>query len=101
MTRTLSLLVLALGGCATLPVGQSNSRTTYLVCGGATRLDIAHDGQSAVVRSSNGKAMTLRRSDSPLGTRYAANGISVLRSGDNYVFTGPDGTATSCSLLQR
>lgn len=45
--------------------------------------------------------MTLRRSDSPLGTRYAANGISVLRSGDNYVFTGPDGTATSCSLLQR
>lgn len=101
MTRTLYLIALALGGCATMPEVDADTRNTYLVCGGAARLDISHDGRFAVVRASNGKAITLRRSDSSLGTRYAAEGISVLRSGNNYVFTGADGTVTGCSPLQR
>ena len=101
MTRTLCLLAFTLAGCATMSEVNGDSRNTSLVCGGAARLDISHDGRFAVVRGSDGKTATLRRSDSTLGTRYAADGISVLRSGGNYVFTGADGTVTGCSPLQR
>ena len=88
-----------LTGCATLP--QAQAGTTYLVCGSSIRLDIGHDGRFAIVRDSEGRQTTLQRVASSLGTRYAGGGISVLRSGDNYVYNAPDGATLSCEPLQR
>lgn len=90
----------ALAGCATVPQQQTSAGTTYLVCG-ASRLDISHDGRTAVVRDSDGRETILQRTASSLGTRYAGGGISVLRSGDTYVYNAPNGTAVTCAPLQR
>ena len=90
----------AAAGCATVPQQQTPAGTTYLVCG-ASRLDISHDGRTAVVRDSEGRETLLQRADSSLGTRYAGGGISVLRSGDTYVYNAPNGAALACAPLQR
>lgn len=99
--RLLALVTVTLAGCATSQDANRDVRTTHLVCGATTRLDVNHDGRFAVVRTSEGSEITLRRSDTPQGVRYEAEGVSVLRSGDTYVFKGNDGDVTSCSLLER
>ncbi len=100
MERLLPVVVVALAGCTTVPT-QVSARDTYLVCGGAARLDISHDGRFAVVRSSEGQEIILGRTASPLGTKYEAQGVSVLRSGDIYVFAGREGVSMACSPLER
>lgn len=90
-----------LGGCATTHREPGDLRTTHLVCGGTARLDISHDGQTAVVKSTEGTKIVLKRTTSPLGVQYAGQGGSVLRSGDTYVYTGPSGSPQTCVLLER
>jgi hypothetical protein len=65
------------------------------------RLDISHDGQSAVLREASGRETILQRVSSTLGTRYAGDGVSVLRSGDVYIYTVRDGSTLPCDLLPR
>ena len=98
--RYFAIVAIGLTGCATTQEMAADVRTTHLVCG-ATRLDISHDHRLAVVRTSEGAEITLQRSDTRFGTRYEAQGVSVLRSGDAYILTDRAGTTTSCSLLQR
>lgn len=90
-----------MAGCATTPLDRGLVGTTYLVCGSTIRLDISHDGRTAVVRDNEGRQTTLVRVKSTLGTRYAGGGISVLRSGDTYVYNAPDGATLSCAPLRR
>ena len=100
--RHLSLITLCLAGCATAnPQGSNPVRNTYLVCGSTVRLDISHDGQAAVVREPDGRETVLQRTESTLGTRYAGGGVSVLRSGDAYIYTDRHGDTVSCDLLPR
>lgn len=101
MKHLLPVVLLALAGCTTMPSAQVSARDMYLVCGGTTRLDISHDGRFAVVRSSEGQEIVLGRTSSPLGTKYEAQDVSVLRSGDIYVFTGREGASMACSPLER
>lgn len=101
MRAALTVVILALlAGCTTVTPQPSAAGTTYLVCG-ASRLDISHDGRTAVVHDSEGRETILQRTPSDLGTRYAGGGISVLRSGDNYVYNAPNGAALACTPLQR
>lgn len=88
-----------LAGCATLD--RDAPAVTYLVCGSAIRLDISHDGQRAIVRDSEGRETVLARVPSDLGVRYAGGGISVLRSGSDYVYNGPAGNTAACTRLKR
>lgn len=101
--RHLSLITLCLAGCATADPQSSNDpvRNTYLVCGSTVRLDISHDGRAAVIRESDGRETVLQRTESTLGTRYAGGGVSVLRSGDAYIYTDRDGDTVPCDLLPR
>lgn len=94
-----SLVMLA--GCATTRNDHPQVGTTYLVCGSTVRLDISHDGRTAVVRDNEGRQTTLDRVESNLGTRYAGGGISVLRSGDNYIYNAPGGATLPCDPLRR
>lgn len=95
----LAVMTAALAGCAT--ANRPAPGVTYLVCGSTIRLDISHDGRTAIVRDSEGRQTRLTRVDSELGTRYAGGGISVLRAGDNYVYNAPGGDTMPCSRLQR
>lgn len=101
--RHLPLIMLCLAGCATAGPQSSNEqvRNTYLVCGSTVRLDISHDGRGAVVRETDGRETVLQRIESTLGTRYAGDGVSVLRSGDAYIYTDRDGDTVPCDLLPR
>ena len=102
MIRMMALpLVALLGGCSAQVPPPASPRTTYLVCDSTVRLDISHDGRFAVVRTGDGRELRLIRSDSELGTRYAAKGVSVLRSGDTYVYTDAKGSSVACVPLRR
>ena len=100
--RSLALIAFGLAGCATIELGQpeTEANATYLVCGSAVRLDISHDGRAAVLRE-EGRETILERVQSSLGTRYAGGGVSILRSGDAYIYTDRDGGAVACDLLPR
>jgi hypothetical protein len=97
--RSLIILVAVLSGCATGP--SPELRNTYLVCGSTVRVNISHDGVAAFLQDSDGVEVTLRRSTSEFGTRYEGGGVSVLRSGDVYIYTTRDGTTLNCDILPR
>ena len=101
--RYFSMITLCLAGCATAHPERSNDqvRNTYLVCGSTVRLDISHDGRAAVIREGDRPETVLQRTVSTLGTRYAGDGVSVLRSGDTYIYTDRDGDTIACDLLPR
>lgn len=99
--RWLSIPLLLLAGCATSVQPQAEFRTIYLVCGQATRVDINLDSNTAVLRDTNGEQVTLKRTQSHLGTRYEGDGVSILRSGDLYVYYTRDLLALNCSPLKR
>ena len=99
--RSLAILAsIFLAGCA-VHQPEAEFRTTYLVCGGANRIDISHDGRTAVLRDLDGTQVTLNRTPSDLGIRYEGEGVSILRSGDTYVYQTRNGQSLSCAPLER
>lgn len=100
--RTISLIALILTGCASHPVPPASTvGNTYLVCGSAVRLDIRHDGRSAIMREDDGPEMVLQRADSQFGTKYQGAGISIIRSGDTYLYLDRGGASVTCAPLPR
>lgn len=73
---------------------------TYLVCGSAIRLDISHDGRSAIVRGERSESV-LKRANSQLGSRYEGEGVAIMRSGDIYLYLDQSGASTPCDPLPR
>lgn len=95
------LIALLAGGCATTPRPPiAEIQTVHFVCGSSIRLDINHDGRVATLRTTEGAEVTMKRADNELGQRYQGGGETVLKSGDNYVYTARDGRAMSCELLK-
>jgi hypothetical protein len=100
--RSLALITLLVTSCATdVDRAAGEIGTTYLVCGSSVRLDISHDGRTAVVREAGGQEAILQRVESTMGTRYAGAGVAILRSGETYIYTDPEGHTVSCDRLPR
>jgi hypothetical protein len=100
--RYIALIAFSLTGCAGgMHSPAADARATYLVCGSAVRLDISHDGRAAVLREANGRETILQRVNSTLGTRYAGDGLSVLRSGEIYIYADRDGSTLHCDPIPR
>jgi hypothetical protein len=100
--RLFFLLAFGLSACATnVDHEGSKVRTTRLVCGSTIRLDISHDGRTAVMRSNEGREAILQRTSSSMGIRYEGQGLALLRSGDVFIFVRQDGTTLNCDPLQR
>ena len=100
--RFLPLTAIALAGCVTsAPPPATTVGNTYLVCGSAVRLDISHDGRSAVLREGQREGVVLTRADSPLGTRYGGSGLAIIRSGDTYIYLDGTGASLACDPITR
>jgi hypothetical protein len=99
--RSLVLGALLLTGCVTNDRPVTAVGNTYLVCGSTVRLDISHDGKSAVVSTSGGAQAVLKRVQSDYGTRYAGTDGSILRAGGTYIHTDREGHTSACDLLPR
>ncbi len=98
--RWLLVALVLVGGCAVTPPNQG-LRTTHFVCGQAVRVDINLDGRTAVLHDTTGERVVLKRTESNLGIRYESGGVSILRSGDHYVYYTRDGLALTCEPLRR
>lgn len=99
--RSLIVGALLVTGCVSNDRQVTEVRNTYLVCSSTVRLDISHDGKSAVVSTPGAAQSVLQRVKSDHGTRYAGPGGSILRSGDTYIYTDRDGHTSACDLLPR
>jgi hypothetical protein len=100
--RTIPLIAFILTGCAGHAVPPAATvGNAYLVCGSAVRLDISHDGRSAIVREDDGSEMVLQRAGSPFGTKYQGAGISIIRSADTYLYLDRSGASVACAPLPR
>jgi hypothetical protein len=100
--RSLPLIALGLASCATEQgYPAAGTGVTYLVCGSAMRVDISHNGHSAIVREADGRETRLQRIKSSLGERYTGASISILRSGDTYIYTDRNGNTLNCDPLPR
>ena len=100
--RTIALIALVLTGCSghlVPPAGTVGN--TYLVCGSAVRLDISHDGRSAILRDGQRADIVLQRANSPFGSKYEGSGIAVIRSGDTYLYLDRSGGSVACDPLPR
>ena len=99
--RSLVLGALLATGCVSNGPPLTEVRNTYLVCGSTIRLDISHDGQSAVISTPGEGQSVLKRVTSDHGTRYAGDDGSILRAGDTYIYTDRTGHTSACDLLPR
>ena len=99
--RSLVLGALLATGCVSNGPPLTEVRNTYLVCGSTVRLDISHDGQSAVVSTPGEAQAVFKRVQSDHGTRYAGANGSILRAGDTYIYTDREGATSACDLLPR
>ena len=100
--RMIALMAFVLTGCTSHHLQRpARAGNTYLVCGSAVRLDISHDGRSAIVRDERGRETLLPRADSSLGTRYEGSDLTVHRSGDTYLYFDRDGASLACDPLPR
>ena len=100
--RALALTAFVLTGCASTDLPPvTHVGNSYLVCGSTVRLDISHDGRSAVMRDGEGRETLLQRANSKLGTRYEGSGLAVLRSGDTHLYFDRDGASLACAPLPR
>ena len=99
--RTMVIASVLLSGCAMTPQPDAEHRAVYLVCGGATRVDINLDGRTAVLHDTDGERLILKRTPSSLGTRYEGGGVWILRSNDLYVYHTRDGQSLNCAPLNR
>ena len=99
--RSLVLGALLATGCVSNGPPPTEVRNTYLVCGSTIRLDISHDGQSAVVSTPGEAQAVFKRVQSDHGTRYAGANGSILRADDTYIYTDREGHTSACDLLPR
>jgi hypothetical protein len=101
--RTLYLTVLCLVGTASLAHARPTPQvqTSHLVCGSAVRLDVSHDGQSAIARGDDGHDMLLKSAGSKVGNLYKGESMALLIAGDTVIYTDRDGASLSCAPLPR
>lgn len=100
--RTIALIALVLTGCSGSLVPPAGTvGNTYLVCGSAVRLDISHDGRSAILREGQRADIVLQRANSHIGTKYEGSGIALIRSGDTFLYLDRSGASVACDPLPR
>ena len=100
--REIVLIAFLLAGCVNVARPAPEARTTHLICDKTIPLDVSHDGQTAVVRNSDGKQVILTRVISAPGVRYEGSGLALMRTADDvFVYIARDGSTYACDLLRR